>query len=233
MPSRDFVNSLKSKASQEYARRSGKESTDVTAELGGIFAFWLLVEETVLDLTSTVLTRFVGVPWSAVFGVYTVVAIVATVGLYTCIDQPCAPDTDCHSLTATSFCHQMVAALDLLAKDSRTKYLVGFNIAFGWSGAFLNSFVSGEVVPVVLDSTFVGVFVALHGGVAALASLVFGRLSRELGKGPILVLGGVAFAGVAVPFLLRPDLDSWTWGLLVFVYAVQGIGRARRAATGR
>ncbi|EEC47675.1 predicted protein [Phaeodactylum tricornutum CCAP 1055/1] len=130
---------------------------------------------------------------------------------------------------STQPCSTFTATVSLLLRDAKMKYMIGLNAAFGFSGAFLNSFVSGEVVPMALqdsNSSYVGVLVALHGGVAALASVGFSRMAQHTGKGPILILGAVAFALVALPFLCRPALESWNWQLLVAVYSLQGIGRA-------
>jgi MFS family permease len=85
------------------------------------------------------------------------------------------------------------------------------------------------VVPVALQdssSSYVGLLVAIHGGVAAICSLVFGHVSQRTGKGPVLVLGALCFGAVAFPFLIQPNLEEWTWRLLILVYAAQGMGRA-------
>lgn len=126
-------------------------------------------------------------------------------------------------------CYNATSAIELLINDSKMKYMIGFNAAFGFSGAFLNSFVNGEVVPIALhdpESSSVGILVAIHGGCGAVASLAFGYLSRFTGKGPILYFGAVCFAWVALPFLIQPNLDKWNFAMLVGVYCLQGIGRA-------
>jgi MFS family permease len=130
--------------------------------------------------------------------------------------------------------YKATCAFYLLVNDSKMKYMIGFNAAFGFCGAFLNSFVSGQVVPVALRDTsasYVGLFVAVHGTVAAISSLLFGHLAPKIGNGPILSLGAVAFGAVAFPFLIQPNLEQWTWTMLLFVYSAEGVGRATFEST--
>jgi MFS family permease len=221
-----------SQASEEYSLKSGQDWASSTSMLAGIFAFILLAEETVLDLLSTFLIRVFGVPWDVIFALYAGVAVVATSCMVYVKEYPKELSTGGASSSSSSFAtilYKVTAAFRLLVTDSKMKYMIGLNAVFGFAGAFLNSFVSGEVVPVALgdtNSSYVGLLVAIHGGVAAISSLGFGQLSQTVGKGPILVIGALSFAGVAIPFLIQPDLEEWTWGLLIMVYAFQGIGRA-------
>jgi MFS family permease len=210
-------------ASEDYSLRVGQNWEASTSLLGGIFAFVFLGEETVLNLLSTFMIRVLKVSWEAVFVIYSCIVIVAIMGMYRVHEYPTVFDD------STQPCSTFTATVSLLLRDAKMKYMIGLNAAFGFSGAFLNSFVSGEVVPMALqdsNSSYVGVLVALHGGVAALASIGFSRMAQHTGKGPILILGAVAFALVALPFLCRPALESWNWQLLVAVYSLQGIGRA-------
>jgi MFS family permease len=215
-----------SQAAEEYSLLSGRDWEASTSSLAGIFAFCLLAEETALDLASTFLIRVFGVPWKFIFVMFALVAVTATASM-TVVKQYPTEMAPVASLASISY--KATAAFRLLANDSKMKYFIGLNAVFGFAGAFLNSFVSGEVVPVALhdsSSSYVGLLVAIHGGVAAVCSLIFGQWSQRIGKGPILILGALSFAAVAVPFLIQPNLQEWTWGLLIMVYAFQGMGRA-------
>jgi MFS family permease len=219
-----------SQASEEYSLESGQDWAKSTSMLAGYFAFILLAEETALDLLSTFLIRVFGVPWDVIFALYAGIAVLATSCMVYVKEYPKETSTGgASSSSFASILYKVSAAFRLLVTDSKMKYMIGLNAVFGFAGAFLNSFVSGVVVPVALNDTkasYVGLLVAIHGGVAAICSLAFGRLSQTVGKGPILVLGALSFAGVAIPFLIQPDLEEWTWGMLIMVYAFQGMGRA-------
>jgi hypothetical protein len=239
--------------------------------LSAVFAVAILVGETLLDALATLLVRAIGVHWAVVFAIYLAIAVAATVGLQLGADaypdsQSCCTHvslstshgsrSDCRTNTLLD---PLTATIRLLITDAKMKYMLGFTAAFGLTGAFLNAFVSGQVVPRALHDphgAYVGILVAWHGIVAALAAVILGnaphlwfwycRYRRSfhgqhdttvptLGAAAptmvgmnecILIAGSIAFGMVALPFLFRPNLDEWTWGLLILVYALQGFGRA-------
>jgi MFS family permease len=207
-------------ATQVYCEQSGRTIEESTSLLAGVFAFSFLVEETLVDVLATVLVK-AGVPWTLVFLLYTILTIIATI-LTTAV--PIYPRHDLESRQSTG-CSKALGTVNLLITDSRTKYMIGFNAAFGFAGAYLNSFISGQVVPKVYhDSSFVGVLVAIHGITAALVSLCYSRMTS---KAPALFLGSLAFAFVAVPFFVEPDVENnWGWGHVLFIYSIHGVGRA-------
>ena len=215
-----------SQTAELFALESESDWETATSKLSGIFAFILLLEETLLDVASTVLTRVLHVPWSIVFILYASLAVGGTVAL----QLPFVPRFTSEDYEeGTNLWSKTTATFSVLIRDSKMKYMIGLNAAFGFAGAFLNSFVSGEVLPVALgdtSSSYVGLLVAVHGGVAAVMSLVFGAVSQYTGKGPVLIVGAVSFGLVATPFLLLPDLTQWTWYMLLGIYSVEGVGRA-------
>jgi MFS family permease len=130
--------------------------------------------------------------------------------------------------------YKVTAAAQLLRLDSKMKYMIGLNAAFGLAGAFLNSYVNGEVVRVALndpDSRYVGGLSALVAVVAAIASLGLSRVALRFGTGIVLVGGAMCFIGVAFPFIVQPNAASWGWGGLIVVYSLQGLGRATFEST--
>lgn len=91
---------------------------------------------------------------------------------------------------------------NILSTRAKDKHLDATKLQpqFGFAGAFVDSFVNGEVIPVALNdpkASLVGLFDAIRGSSAALAALGFGYLSHKTGKGPILYFGAVCFAWVA------------------------------------
>lgn len=222
-----------SQAAEAYSLASGMDWCEANGMLAGSFAFVLLLEETTLDVLSTVLIRYFAVSWNVIFALYFVAAVAATMAMNLVLEYPAEEidptvDQGCYH-SFTSIASKAMVAGQLLINDPKMKYMIGSTASFGFAGAFLNSFVSGEVVPVALhdsQNSFVGVLVAIHGLVAAGCSLLFGKLTHYTGKGPILILGSLAFASVALPFLIQPDLTRWNWKHIIALYAIQGVGRA-------
>lgn len=216
-----------SSASQDHALSMGCDWTECTASFSGIFAFAYLIEETIIHVSSYFLLEW-GVPWTTIFALYAIMAILSTVSMVFVKDYPHSKRFDLDS-SIESQLHEVTAALDLLFRDKKMPFLIWLSAAFGLSGSFLNSFVSGEVIRIALndqESKTVGLFVSWTAGVAAISSLVFGKITHDHGKSPVMIFGNAAFFFVAMPFIVRPNLDSWTWQLLMLVYAFQGIGRA-------
>ncbi|MGK3746046.1 MAG: MFS family permease [Bacillariaceae sp.] len=107
--------------------------------------------------------------------------------------------------------------------------MIGLNAVFGFTAAFLNSYINGQVVPVALndpDSKYIGLLSSVVPMVAAAMSLLFGRISIHIGKGPILIFGALCFGGVVLPFIVQPDAAKYGWATLIAVYSLHGTGRA-------
>ncbi|EEC47504.1 predicted protein [Phaeodactylum tricornutum CCAP 1055/1] len=213
-----------SKASEEHARQLDQSTSLSTSYLAGIFAFIYLGEEVLLRSLSTLVLEFSSVNWSSIFGTYSLLTIVSTAGMVFIHKYP-----DDAPNEAASAWFKISAAGRLLSQDPKMKYMIGLNAAFGFTSAFLNSYVNGEVVRVVLDDTdskYIGALTAWLSGVAAIMSLVFGKVTQKTGKGPILTLGALCFCFVALPFLIQPDLQRWNGAWLILIYTLHGTGRA-------
>ena len=126
--------------------------------------------------------------------------------------------------------YKVSAALELLIHDQKMKYMIGLNAVFGFTASLLNSYVNGKVVPFALDdpdSKYVGIFSSWISALTAGMSLVFGRLGSRTGKGPILIFGALFFFGVAFPFVVQPNASNYGWPMLVAIYTLHGMGRAK------
>ena len=92
------------------------------------------------------------------------------------------------------------------------KYMFGLNAVFRLSAAYLNSYVNGKVVKIVLDdvnSEDVGFLGAISVIVASIGCILFGFLDRKIGKCLILTLGAVAFISMHISFLVYSQVKSW------------------------
>jgi MFS family permease len=214
-----------SRAAEEHANQLGQPVTDSTAYLAGIFAFIYLAAEVGLRAMSSVLLELGGFQWSSIFGIYSLVTVVSTALMGFVHNYADLPSVG----QEVSAWYKLTAAWQLLRNDTKMKYMIGMNAVFGFTAAFLNSYVNGEVVRVVLhddDSKYIGLLTAWLSGVAAIMSLVFGRVTKTIGKGPILIFGALCFFAVVLPFLVVPNVERWGWFPLVVVYALHGTGRA-------
>jgi MFS family permease len=215
-------------AAEEHARQLDQPVETSTAALAGIFAFFYLAEEVVLRLLSTFLLETRIASWETIFGIYTLVSVLSILPMPFIRDYS-SNDGNSQGGGAVSIFNQVTVAGRLLIKDPKMKYMIGLNAVFGFTAAFLNSYVNGEVLSVALNDTdakYVGLFTSWTAAVAAGMSLVFGKIAPMIGRSPILIGGAVCFFGVVFPFLVQPDAHRYNWEALLFVYTMQGIGRA-------
>ena len=214
-----------SSAAEEHSALLVLPLSDSTALFAGIFAFIYLIAEVGLKSLSSILIELFKVPWPVIFLVYTTLTLLSTFMMIFVKRYP----WDSAARSGVSALHKATAALQLIRIDPKMKYMIGLNASFGFASAFLNSYVNGDVVNEVLDdpdSTYLGYLTAWLSAVAALMSLVFAPLAQRVGKGPILILGSACFCCVALPFLIFPDVSTWSWRALVMIYTLHGTGRA-------
>jgi len=214
-------------AAEEHARHLNQSIEISTASLAGVFAFLYLIVEVICRLLSTFLLKSGAASWGTIFGVYTLVAVLSVVPMPFIRDYRSTDSDDNES--PASILDKVTVAGKLLIRDPKMKYMVGLNAVFGFTAAFLGSYVNGEVLPLALNDendTMIGVLTSWTAFTAALMSLIFGRLARNTGKSPILILGAICFLMVVLPFLVEPDAHSYSWWSLLFVYTMQGVGRA-------
>jgi MFS family permease len=225
---------MESTSRQDDGANNTSTLTECASYLAGIFAGIYMAMEAVLELLPSVLMQAGMVDWRIIFGIYTIIACLATFGMQFVENYPSTDSITTimdAATTATSGWTKVLAAWRLLQTDSKMRYLVGFNAAFGFAGAFVHSYVNGEVIRIALhddQSKYVGALSAWSAVVASFASLFFDAVSRRYcgNKGPVMLVGALSFFGVAVPFLVLPDLTRWGWRLLIVVYGLYGTGRA-------
>ncbi len=214
------------KVSEAYARSAGIEKTAATSYLGGIFAFFYLFEEVAMKLLSTLLTETLNQTWLTVFAIYTAIAVLSAIGILFCHKFPIESTNDGKDL-----CYKLTSAVRIWSVDPKMKYMVPLNAVFGFAAAFLGAYVTGQVVHFTGRDNYAGALTAIPAGVAALMSLVLGKVGQVTGKGPILIGGALSFAAMSAIFVARPAVDGWGWGALVTVYALMGIGRSTFEST--
>jgi hypothetical protein len=234
-------------ASQDYSEKRRIPVEASNAKLAGYFAFLYLSEELLMRMLSSVLLEFGLASWGTIFGIYTLVAVGSTLAM------PCVYDyqkTNNHNNSINnnnndnnddngegSTFRKATVAIKLLREDPKMKYMIGLNAVFGFTSAFLNSYVNGQVLPVALDdpdSKYVGILTSTVSVVAAVMSLLFGKIGASSGSnnggnnsnGIILMLGALCFGGVVLPFVFQPDAAHYGWWSLLGVYALHGTGRA-------
>jgi MFS family permease len=87
--------------------------------------------------------------------------------------------------------------------DRRVLLLSMLNFTFGFSSAFVNTFITGVVIPRSLGADKVGYLVSIIPLTAALAAMPIAAMTERIGsKTPAMLLGGAAFAVFYLPFFV-------------------------------
>lgn len=208
--------------SERYAATSGKSHSQATGWLGSAFASCYLGAEITLKLLSSLLMfwpcreQWQGnlvtghCPSSAVdhsralglvFATYGAVSLVAT-GTMTCVADVRGTGRSVPGVRpATHWSDKSLLALRLMQNDVRVLLLSMLNFAFGFSSAFINTAVTGIIIPHSLGADKVGYLVSIIPLTAALTAVPIAALTERIGsKAPAMVLGGSAFACFYLPF---------------------------------
>jgi hypothetical protein len=213
-------------AAKRHAKETFQDVNAVTTSLAGGFAFIYLTSEVCMRFMSTALAGFLD--WQNIFAVYTCIALSAAFGMLLVTDY--GPDQE-DAANSTTLFYKLTAGLQLLVSSRKMKCMIGLNAAFGFTSAFLNSYINGEVLKVALNddkSIYVGALTSWIAVSAAVMSLVLRKIPD---KGVILVGGAVAFFFVAFPFILYPDASQWSVAGLLVIYTLHGIGRSTFEST--
>merc|ERR1711998_676230 len=92
------------------------------------------------------------------------------------------------------FTAKLFAATNLMFTDSRMMLLAPVNITFGFIAAWLNSYITGTIIPQGIGDDKVGYLVAIIPAIATALSMPIGKLAAML-------LGSASFLAVVLCFL--------------------------------
>ena len=123
-----------------------------------------------------------------------------------------------------------LAAGSMLVSEPRLSLLVPFQFAFGFVSSFMNFHVFGTVVADSehLGGTYIGLLSAIIALTGALTAVPAGMLAKEVGKAPLMTVGGLCFALVGAAFLPGSLGDRLgTWKLIVPFLIMFGVGRGK------
>jgi MFS family permease len=211
--------------SARYAAASGTPPAQATAWLGSAFASCYLGAEILLKLLSSLLMYWPcreewrgnlvtgecpsgaarhGSALGAVFTVYVAVACTAAAAM-TCVADvreaagaaasPAPPPPPRH------WSDKSLEALRLMRHDRRVLLLSMLNLTFGFSSAFVNTFLTGVIIPNSLGADKVGYLVAVIPLTATLLAMPIAVATKRLGsKTPAMVFGGLAYLLFYLPF---------------------------------
>ena len=197
----------------------------VNSKFAGIFAFSYLGLECITKLLATIV--FIADESKApsiIFTIYTIIALVATFGMFK-ID-------DLQEYGSWSFDSEVVfinvsATGSLLFSDARLALMIPFQVAFGLASSFVPFYVFGTVIDDSddLGGTYIGVLgsvVVLTGAVTAIPAA---WAAEKFGKSIVMTVGGLGLVLAGLTFLFFDNDVIGTWPLIIPYLIIYGIGR--------
>eukprot|EP01059_Diplonema_ambulator_P032789 TRINITY_DN65_c1_g1_i13.p1 TRINITY_DN65_c1_g1~~TRINITY_DN65_c1_g1_i13.p1 ORF type:complete len:531 (+),score=109.88 TRINITY_DN65_c1_g1_i13:62-1594(+) len=176
--------------------------------------------------------KFEGVVWT--YAVFSVIAVASSIGM--AMITPIKPFDDSGKPIVAEkrpWYRKALVATEL-ARNQPKIILVGIiNIAFGFTSAYLNSYVTGTVIKDGLGKDKIGYFVSIIPLVATIMSMPLSKLNEFTGsKTPAMVFGMICFLTFGLVFLIT-DLTSSSvpdklgkWGTLIPLFICFGCARA-------
>mmetsp|Transcript_43964 Transcript_43964/g.116196 ORF Transcript_43964/g.116196 Transcript_43964/m.116196 type:complete len:434 (+) Transcript_43964:93-1394(+) len=205
------------------ARLESSERTSLTASLSGTFAAFYLGAEVTSKLAWSALD-YAKVPNVDIACAFALVGLIAMLLMTKALDLPAGG--------APAKCTNRFQAAAALWKDPVLFLVSGLNLTFGFSAAFMNGFVNANFATPQLGSFAAPLLAAFTALLAAVLARVYGEVAVLIGKGPLVVVGAISFAGIGSCFFLLSCCEGWHWWLLV-LYTFQGSGRAIYESTNK
>lgn len=210
---------------ERLAAAGGGEKAALSSQFAGTFAMIFLAMECLVRALTTVLHVYVGLDFGPVFFLFSGVALVSSLLFY--FFAPSMPSQEVKG----SVCAK---AFDVVAlwQDPKLWLLQSTNITFGFAAAWLGGYVGRNIFSKALSSGFIGIAGALLSGFASILSKLLAPLAAKIGKGPVILMGSVAFfmLGFLSKFVGHPE--EWGWATLIF-YVCMGFGRAVYESTNK
>jgi len=198
---------------------------EVTGNLAGQFAAIYLVGEVGSKLGFTALQKIGVLPWQIGMA-YTALGAAGMLGMLTALDLPSSSNV----VVARPL--DKVKAVVSLWCDPLIWLLSPTNLTFGFSAAFMNSYVNANFASTELGEDVVTFLASITAFSAAMLAPIYGRVSGKAGKGPTITAGAICFSLIPCCILVFGCCQDWGWFLIV-LYLLQGSGRAVYESTNR
>jgi len=198
----------------------------------GNFAAYFAIPYLGLEVVFKLLQSYIGndsgpisAHWSAgkhfIYVINTVCAVIATLACVFIMDLKPVKETPKQGI-----CDQIKSAGALFFSDPKMPLMMGMNVCFAFSGAYLNAYITGQVATYYLGGGYGGYLAAITAGIAGLLSLpnALGLVKPEWKK-YYMILGPCSFAMVGLLPLVVGFHTLGNWNGIILIFVFQGLGR--------
>jgi MFS family permease len=144
------------------------------------------------------------------------------------------------SLSATAKPHDqllrdILSVGKALCSNRRLQLLMPYQVCFGLSAGFVNSYMTAKVVAVYLGDGFIGLMSALATLTAVILAWPYARIatSHRNGKWYVMMAGGCCFLYSGLSVLCLSDAQMSSWPFLVSYFIIYGAARSAWESTNK
>lgn len=223
-----------SRTCQLYCDATGTNSGDITATLGGLFAFIYVGFEVVCKA----LGKFI-IPdncnhdcaaQTTLYLILTVSAVASAFAMFLTRELPSETADSEGREPATKkqlfSVRKLLLAGNLLVSSKKMVALAPLNVSFGFMSSMINTYINSQIVTVsVPKQSDQFLIYATIPAVACVLSLPFGWLAKYTGKLSLMLFGGVCYVTICVWVIVFTEWKELGYGI-IGMYVLAGVGRA-------
>jgi MFS family permease len=110
--------------------------------------------------------------------------------------------------------------------NRQIQLLIPYQLNFGLYSSFVNYYVNSFVVADNIGIGYIGILSAVSTVTACMVALPSSWVANRINKATVMALGSFAFAGASTILICYNDKDVARWSVVVFSYALYGVGRS-------
>ena len=140
------------------------------------------------------------------------------------------------SPSSTFFWQDVLSVGNALYTNRRLQLLMPYQVCFGLSAGFVNSYMNAKVVAIFLGDGFIGLMSALSTLTAVILAWPYARIAttyKEHGKWYVMMTGGLCFLYSGLSVLCLTDEQMSSWPFLVSYFIIYGAGRSAWESTNK
>jgi MFS family permease len=208
-----------------YAVATGRPDTEITGYFASVFAAIFMFGDITVKLIASGLKETGPNGTNLAYVVFCGLGVASVVGM-TFVEDIKIQGASKREINSDLVLDKVSAALRLLFTNPKMLLMLPTQFTFGFLAAFLNSYVSSEIVNDVIGNSAIGYFAGIIGVSALIVSIVSGFFIKHTGlKWPMMLFGATIYLGETVTFIVYgPEDVSEVWKL-VLLYIAHGAGR--------
>lgn len=204
-----------------YAKAAGIEVVEANDMFAGLFACIYVGSQCLLQLFSALVLEFTD--WTDVdlFGVFAIITVIAAIAVGFIKDLKLPESAN----KGKALQERASEVMKISLFNPRIVVLMPINIAFGFSSAFMSSYMDERTVSDHLNSYAVGYAGIIQTGTVAILSVPLSFVAKYYGKASVMALGAAAYMILSSMYFGYNNGQLGRWSVVPGLYVLYGIAR--------